>query len=99
MRGFLFTFRARPSAKRKQDNSGRLPGRPPAQAEPGQPRLHLPDVTDHDRTVAPAPGEVTAAGAELPPDYWRFFAAWTALGIGAFAAFLAIFYLMVAKPL
>ena len=30
--------------------------------------------------------------------YWRFFTAWVLLGIPAFFAFLAIFYLMVAKP-
>lgn len=35
---------------------------------------------------------------ELPPAYWRYFWAWIALGIPAFFAFLAIFYLMVAKP-
>lgn len=41
----------------------------------------------------------TSTGGELPAAYWRCFAAWTALGLGAFAAFIAIFYLMVAKPL
>jgi uncharacterized membrane protein len=35
--------------------------------------------------------------APLPAAYWRFFAWWVALGCLAFAAFLAIFYLMVAK--
>jgi uncharacterized membrane protein len=39
-----------------------------------------------------------ATDAPLPPSYWRFFAAWVALGIGALLAFLAIFYLMVARP-
>jgi uncharacterized membrane protein len=34
----------------------------------------------------------------LPPAYWRYFRIWVALGIPAFLAFLAIFYLMVAKP-
>lgn len=39
-----------------------------------------------------------AAGTPLPPAYWRAFAAWVALGVPAFAAFIAIFWLMVAKP-
>jgi uncharacterized membrane protein len=34
----------------------------------------------------------------LPPRYRRLFAAWVALGTIAFAAFLAIFHLMIAKP-
>lgn len=34
----------------------------------------------------------------LPPAYWRWFRLWVALGIPAFIAFLALFYLMVAKP-
>jgi uncharacterized membrane protein len=34
----------------------------------------------------------------LPPTYWRAFRIWVALGVPAFVAFLAIFYLMVAKP-
>ena len=38
-----------------------------------------------------------ASGAPLPPAYWRWFAAWVVLGILAFFAFLAIFWLMVAK--
>ena len=33
----------------------------------------------------------------LSPLYWRFFGAWVALGFVAFFAFLAIFWLMVAK--
>jgi uncharacterized membrane protein len=37
-------------------------------------------------------------GEPLPPSYWRFFHAWTALGVPAFVAMVAIFYLMVAKP-
>lgn len=37
------------------------------------------------------------AGAPLPPAYWRHFRCWTALGVPAFAAFLAIFWLMVAR--
>lgn len=39
-----------------------------------------------------------AQGAQLPPRYWRFHRIWTALGIPAFVAFIAIFYLMVVKP-
>jgi uncharacterized membrane protein len=37
--------------------------------------------------------------AALPPTYGRLFACWVALGLAAFAAFLAIFHLMVAKRL
>jgi uncharacterized membrane protein len=37
-------------------------------------------------------------GTALPPLYWRYFRIWVALGIPAFFAFVAIFYLMVAKP-
>jgi uncharacterized membrane protein len=33
----------------------------------------------------------------LPPQYWRYFRIWVALGVPAFVTFLAIFYLMVAK--
>jgi uncharacterized membrane protein len=39
-----------------------------------------------------------AQQAALPPLYWRYFKAWVALGIPAFFALLAVFYLMVAKP-
>jgi uncharacterized membrane protein len=35
---------------------------------------------------------------ELPAQYWRYLRIWVALGIPAFFAFVAIFYLMVAKP-
>ena len=38
------------------------------------------------------------AGSDLPPGFWRYHAAWTALGVPAFAAFVAIFWLMVVKP-
>ncbi len=38
------------------------------------------------------------AGTSLPADYWHYFRMWVALGIPAFFAFVAIFYLMVAKP-
>jgi uncharacterized membrane protein len=43
----------------------------------------------------------TAAAQQepLPPAYWRYFQGWVVLGIPAFFAFVAIFYLMVAKPL
>lgn len=41
-----------------------------------------------------------AAGAQapLPPAYWRYFRWWFALGVPALFSFLAIFYLMIAKP-
>ncbi|ALD93320.1 putative integral membrane protein [Cupriavidus gilardii CR3] len=47
------------------------------------------------RTVSAA-----AAGARtpLPPAYWRYFRWWFALGVPALFSFLAIFYLMIAKP-
>lgn len=47
------------------------------------------------RTVSAA-----AAGAQtpLPPAYWRYFRWWFALGVPALFSFLAIFYLMIAKP-
>ena len=38
------------------------------------------------------------AGTELPPLFWRYHRIWTALGIPAFIAFVAIFYLMTVKP-
>ena len=34
----------------------------------------------------------------LPPLFWRYHAIWTALGVPAFIAFVAIFLLMVVKP-
>ncbi len=37
-------------------------------------------------------------GTALGPAYWRAFRYWVVLGVPAFFAFLAIFYLMVAKP-
>jgi uncharacterized membrane protein len=37
-------------------------------------------------------------GTELPPLFWRYHRIWTALGIPAFIAFIAIFYLMTVKP-
>jgi uncharacterized membrane protein len=39
-----------------------------------------------------------AANAPLPPRYWRYLRVWVALGIPAFLALVAVFYLMVAKP-
>ncbi|RJF95034.1 DUF2269 family protein [Noviherbaspirillum saxi] len=42
--------------------------------------------------------EAADAGTPLPDAYWRYFRYWVLLGIPAFCAFLAIFYLMVAKP-
>jgi uncharacterized membrane protein len=43
--------------------------------------------------------EAAAAGGELPDRYWRFMRGWVALGIVAFLALIAVFYLMVAKPM
>lgn len=34
----------------------------------------------------------------LPPEYWRYFRVWFALGVSAFFAFVGVFYLMVVKP-
>lgn len=42
--------------------------------------------------------DAVRTGTELPPQYWRLFKTWVALGVPAFIAFLAIFWLMVAKP-
>ncbi|XSG81515.1 MAG: DUF2269 family protein [Methyloligella sp. ZOD6] len=39
-----------------------------------------------------------AQGSPLPPRYHRLFRTWFAFGIPAFAAVLAIYWLMVAKP-
>lgn len=39
-----------------------------------------------------------AEGTDLPTEYWRLLRAWFVLGVPAFTAFVAIFYLMVAKP-
>jgi uncharacterized membrane protein len=38
-------------------------------------------------------------GTDLPPLYWRYLKIWVALGIPAFFALIAVFYLMVAKPM
>jgi uncharacterized membrane protein len=42
--------------------------------------------------------EAAKAGAQLPPIYWRYLRYWVLLGIPAFLALVAVFYLMVAKP-
>lgn len=34
----------------------------------------------------------------LPAQYWRYLRLWSALGVPAFCALVAVFYLMVAKP-
>ena len=46
-----------------------------------------------DWAVAAARG-----GTALPPSYWRYLRYWTLLGIPAFLALVAVFYLMIAKP-
>jgi uncharacterized membrane protein len=38
------------------------------------------------------------ADAQLPPQYWRYARIWFWLGIPAFSALIAIYWLMVAKP-
>lgn len=43
--------------------------------------------------------EAARTNTELPPQYWRLFKTWIALGVPAFAAFVFIFWLMVAKPM
>lgn len=42
--------------------------------------------------------QAARAGSALPPDYARHARAWERLGYPAFAAMLAVFYLMVFKP-
>lgn len=42
--------------------------------------------------------EALARGQALPPRYFGLLKAWVALGIPAFFAFVAVFWLMVAKP-
>jgi len=39
-----------------------------------------------------------ASDSGLPPAYWRFFRWWFALGVPALLSFLAIFWLMIARP-
>jgi uncharacterized membrane protein len=40
-----------------------------------------------------------AGNTPLPPLFWRNFKVWVVLGVPAFFAFLAVFWLMVAKPM
>ncbi len=47
------------------------------------------------RTIAQA---AVDDGTALPPLYWRYLRIWIVLGIPAFIALVAVFYLMVAKP-
>jgi len=42
--------------------------------------------------------DAAAADVQLAPLYWTYFKMWVALGLPAFFALLAVFYLMVAKP-
>ena len=42
--------------------------------------------------------EAAASGAPLPPEYHRLFRLWFAFGFPAFAAVLAIFWLMITRP-
>ncbi len=42
--------------------------------------------------------QAQAKGAALPPRFWRYFRWWVGLGFPALLAFLAIFWLMLAKP-
>jgi uncharacterized membrane protein len=42
--------------------------------------------------------QAAADSGELPEEYWRFLRWWVTLGIVAFLALVAVFYLMVAKP-
>ncbi|MBA3505601.1 MAG: DUF2269 domain-containing protein [Betaproteobacteria bacterium] len=42
--------------------------------------------------------DAVRAGNGMPPLYWRYLRYWTMLGICAFVALVAVFYLMVAKP-
>ena len=57
----------------------------------------LPVVRIQIRMAALAEAAVKE-GTELPPLFWRYHRIWTALGIPAFIAFVAIFYLMTVKP-
>lgn len=43
--------------------------------------------------------EAARNNSPLPPQYWTLFKTWVALGVPAFAAFVVIFWLMVAKPM
>ena len=39
-----------------------------------------------------------ASNEPLPPRYWAYLRRWTALGVPAFLALVAVFWLMIAKP-
>ena len=59
-------------------------------------QLHKIDVqVEYLRDIAI---EAAARGVELPPGYAAHLGCWAALGFPALFSFLAIFYLMVAKP-
>ena len=42
--------------------------------------------------------QAALTGASLPPLFWRLRRIWVGLGVPALFAFLAVFYLMIAKP-
>ena len=42
--------------------------------------------------------EAAAGGADLDPRYWSYCRSWFRLGVVAFSALIAVFWLMVAKP-
>jgi len=42
--------------------------------------------------------QAAMTGCPLPPLFWRLRRTWVALGVPALFAFLAVFYLMIAKP-
>ena len=42
--------------------------------------------------------QAAMAGSPLPPLFWKLRRTWIALGVPALFAFLAVFYLMIAKP-
>jgi uncharacterized membrane protein len=43
--------------------------------------------------------QAAAAGEELPALYWTYLRRWIALGVPAFTALVAVFWLMIAKPI
>lgn len=43
--------------------------------------------------------QADATGTPLPREYWNYLGWWTALGVPALVFFLAVFYLMVARPM
>ena len=52
----------------------------------------------NDRVADLAARAADAAGEPLPPAFWNWLGWWTALGVPAFFLFLALFWLMIAKP-